>query len=203
MERHVPYRTGQSKLRRERCVSSERRTQIKGKFFGVTAAMMFSCYTLTGCAGGSSNSSATGPIQSSTMLPNGLTLTLAEDKASVPVGGQVVYTETLRNATAALIQATIIGAGTAAPHALDMYELLSVSGATVGLIAYDGGSFMALPVAPPPITTVTLQPGQSISGTTTYRLTRADRYTAQAYVVSEGSTGFQGTPYDAVTVQSY
>jgi len=175
---------------------------MKKSHFSMAVGMAFSCYALAGCGGGSSDSSATGLIQSSTVLPNGLTLTLAEDKASVPVGGQVVYTETLLNATAAPIQATIIGADTDAPHSLEMYELLSVVGAAVGPIAYDGGPFQYLPVAPPPITTVTLQPGQSLSGTATYRLTRADRYTAQAQVYSEGSTGFQITPYDAVTAQA-
>ena len=143
--------------------------------FVLAAGTAVFCCAVAGCGGDSASPRATGPAQASTVLPNGLTLSLTEDSTFVPVGGgQVVYTETLRNATATPIQATIIGADMAAPHALDTYLLLSVAGAASGPIANDGGPFQALPVPPPAITTVTLQPGQSLSGTATYHLTHAD-----------------------------
>jgi len=67
------------------------------------AAALLALPGLAGC-GGSSSSGTNSPILTprsvSTILPNGLTVTLAEDRTLVSVGGTVNYTMTLTNSTA-------------------------------------------------------------------------------------------------------
>lgn len=149
---------------------------------------------LTGCGGGTTP--ASGALSSFATLPDGLTLKLTEDRSSVPVGGQVEYTETILNSTAIPIQTTIIGVSRAQPRSLDLnYSLHVVNSAGSDLLCCP-------PRAAPNISTFTLNPGDSISGAEAIVLPSAGTYTATIGLLAQGSTGFTVTSYDRVVAQA-
>ena len=87
--------------------------------------------------------------------PNGLTATLAEDKNTVAAGGTVTYTLTLTNKTAAPVSISYSASAPGQPPAT-----LVVRNAA--------GSALFLPApGPPPIDTIALAPGQSLSSAQT------------------------------------
>ncbi len=116
--------------------------------------------SLAGC-GGSSSSSTSAPLApriASSVLPDGLTATLTEDRTTVPVGGTVTYTITLTNSTTAPITYQGIYGPGSGPPVPAFVEVTNQSGnlayplqATTNVV-YIGQS-------------ATLAPGQSVSET--------------------------------------
>jgi len=155
---------------------------------------------LAGC-GGSSSSGTNSPILTprsvSTILSDGLTATLAEDRTAVSVGGTVNYTLTLTNPTAQPITYQPALSGTFFSNAPAYLGITDPSGKTafpVGPFANFGG------IGPG----TTLAPGQSASGTVAVGssgeggYSAAGTYTAAAsFAVYPGASG--GTEVTATT----
>ena len=120
------------------------------------------------------NSSSQNPVTASGTLPNGLTGTLTENSATVSVGGTVTYTLTLANNTAGAITVQ-------APSATAPPVYLVVNDAS-GTAVYN-------PMPAPPLTTVTLATGQSLSQSVPVQLPGvAGNYTAKAnFSLSDGT----------------
>ena len=117
--------------------------------------------SLAGC-GGSSSSPANPPVltprSASAVLSNGLTATLTEDRATVPVGGTVNYTVTLANLTAQPVTfQPVYGPGSSPP----VPASLTVTN-PAGAVVYPVGPLPQVVSVGP---SVTLTPGQSVSGT--------------------------------------
>ena len=111
----------------------------------------------TGSTTGSTGNGETGGgvLSVSVMEANGLTATLAEDKNAASVGGTVTYTLTLSNKTAASVPVN--------------YNASLPSQPSASLIVRDGsGNTVFQPVpGSPPLDTLALLPGQSLSKTLT------------------------------------
>jgi len=116
---------------------------------------------LIGC-GGSSLSGTNAPVLTprsiSATLSDGLTATLAEDRSTVARGGTVTYTLTLTNPTAQPVTYQPVIGGVSIPNA------------PASLVVADGQGNEAFPVGAIPNyvsigPSVTLAPGQSVSGT--------------------------------------
>ncbi len=116
---------------------------------------------LTGCGGNSSSNPAAPPLTPrfvSATLSNGLTATLTEDRSAVAVGGTVTYTAALTNPTAQPVTYQPVLSGT---------NSFSVP---AGLVVRNPGGQTVYPLGPLPQfagvgPSVTLAPGQSVSGT--------------------------------------
>lgn len=115
---------------------------------------------LAGCGGGATPTAPAAPRPVSASVPNGLTATVTEDRATVPVGGTVIYTLTLTNPTAQPITFLPV-------RSTDSYPTGGVGDALVltdaaGKPAFALGAFAAV-VGYGQLTT--LAPGKSVSGT--------------------------------------
>ncbi len=157
---------------------------------------------LAGCGGGGGGSDSTftgatlspapAPLSASAATPSGLTATLAQDRAAVPVGGTVTYTLTLANNTGQPITFTnqLIGSN---------LQVVSPSGQTVFPLPGMGPTNASVPVALP----MTLTPGQSSSGTITASgvFTSPGKYTATAtFAILSGSVAATNTTLGPLTV---
>ena len=155
-----------------------------------------------GCGGGGGPSVQTG-AQASATLADHLTLGLSQDKTSLKAGGTVTYRITLTNPTAAPITDTYQGYHGGGPVTLGMLLIPYDSGSFHvqdpggSLIAHDGTVSGYPPIAPPLPVTVTLQPGQSLSATEAYTLTRTGVYSASAALRGADSSA---TPAGPLTV---
>lgn len=122
---------------------------------------------LAGCGGSSSSTDTSSPPvlvprSVSAALSNGLTATLTEDRSVVSIGGAVNYTATLTNSTAQPITYQSVLSGTnsfSVPAGL-------VVGNPSGQTVYPLGAFAQYVAAGP---SITLAPGQSVSGTLALR----------------------------------
>ena len=124
----------------------------------------------TGTTNSGTNSGTQNPLSVSGMTQNNLTATLSEPSGTVGVGGTVTYTLTLTNNTGTAIPINSVSLTPTAPAAS-----LKVTGPTGAV------SFQPPVPPPPPLSTVLLNPGQSISATTTANgFTAAGVYSATA-----------------------
>lgn len=122
---------------------------------------------------GNNNGGNQNPVTATGTLPDGLTGTLTESANTVSVGGTVTYTLTLTNGTGGAI--TIQAPSETTPPA---YLVVTNSSGTA---VYD-------PMPAPPLTTVTLAVGQSLSQTASVSLAPAGAYTAKAnFSLSDGT----------------
>ena len=122
----------------------------------------------TGTTNGTSgnNNGNQNPVTASAVLPDGLTGTLTESSATVSVGGTVTYTLTLANNTAGAITIS-------APSATTPPVYFVVNDPS-GVAVYN-------PMPAPPLTTVTLATGQSLSQSVPVQLpAAAGAYTSKA-----------------------
>lgn len=162
---------------------------MKAKFWLCAAVLLMP--GLAGCGGSGSSTNTSGPIflvprSVSSTLSNGLTATLTEDRSTVSVGGTVTYTATLTNPTTQAItyQPTLSGSNSfSVPAAL---VISNPSGQSVYPLE-PTAQFIGVGAS------VTLAPGQSVSGTQTVSTTSipgasvtqgfsaAGQYTAKAY----------------------
>lgn len=118
---------------------------------------------LTGCGGGGGGSTiqtapAPQPHSLSASLPNGLTATVAADRATVPVQGVVTYTLTLTNSTA---QPITFQPMRPAAFSVDVGDVLTVRNAA-GTLTYPLGEYDHGLTT---VASVTLAPGKSLSAT--------------------------------------
>lgn len=158
--------------------------------WGVAAALALP--GLAGCGRSASTTPANPtphPLSVSATLPDGLLATVAEDRASVPVGGTVTYTMTLANATAQPITFRTLRGGMPSAGVGDALSLLDAR----GNIVYPQGVFKLFIYRSP---LITLVPRQSMSGTLAvgadkYRgqIASAGRYTATMSFDVESSSG--------------
>lgn len=141
-----------------------------------------------GNTGGGGNGGGTLPGPDPTALsvsgttPGGLTVSLAQDRATVPTGGTVTYTLALNNTTANPVDIqTVVQPGDGLPLVPATLQVVNTAGAVV----YPFGTTPAQPKS-----TVTLQPGQYVNETLTLsNLFRAqDRYRATATFTIGGAT---------------
>ena len=170
-------------------LAEETMKKTAAAWLGVTA--LLAVPILAGC-GGSSGTTAMSPVLTpravSAALPDGLTATLAEDRATVAVGGVVTYTVTLANTTAQPITYhPVIGGVTPS------------GGVPATLVVKDAGGGTAFPVGPMPAIifigpSTTLGPGQSVSGTLAVggsdegRYSAAGQYSASAFFTLQTGT---------------
>ena len=150
---------------------------------------------MAGCGGADTAATAPAgpapqPRSVSAALPDGLTATLAEDRATVAVGGVVTYTLTLANGTAQPItyQPILGGVGPS-------------GGVPASLLVLDPRGRTAFPLGALPSVVavgpnITLAPGQLVSGTIAVGSSNrggysaAGRYTASAaFTVQTGQSG--------------
>ena len=153
------------------------------------ALVVFGITLLAGCGGsggGGGSATPTAPsLSASVPTPIGLTAQLAEDRATVPVGGTVAYTMTLTNNTGqAITYLPVLFAGnTPTPQTGSSLQVLGPTGQTVFAA---GSGFDASSAGP----AVTVAPGQSVSasvpGVNTFAA--AGRYTATAVFVVKASS---------------
>jgi flagellar hook assembly protein FlgD len=155
---------------------------------------------LAGCSGGSSNSGGNNapstPRSVSATAPDGLTSTVSENTQTISVGGSVTYTFTLINNTSAPITFQV-ESGSAA--------LVS---ATEGAITiYNASQQQVYPITTDTVagvlSSVTLAPGQSVSGSATpnYNFTPAGVYTAEAtFAILSASGAYEGVTVGPLTV---
>ena len=174
------------------------------------AAVLLALPSLTGCGGSSSSGTSAPtpmPLSASATLSDGLTATLTEDRSTVSVGGTVTYTATLTNPTALPItyQPVISGAASFSGPAFGVPATLVVD-SPAGQTVYPVGVIANFVGIGP---SVTLTPGQSVSGTqavstnTDTGLTvsqgyfAAGRYTASAYFSVVSGTSANSQPIAA------
>lgn len=107
---------------------------------------------------------------------DGLTLTLAEDKATVPVGGAETYTISVINTTANAVGiSAVLGGQKPAPDAT--LEVVN----SAGIVVFPQRKPGLAPPPPPVNNVVTLTPGDSLSETVVVAaFAAADTYTATA-----------------------
>ncbi len=126
----------------------------------------------SGTAGTSGTSGTTGPppvTSVSIVEPNGLTASLSENAGSISVGGSVTYTLTLTNTTTAAVSIHYSAAVPTQPPA--------------GIIVRDssGNQVPGSVPGPPPLDTLSLAPGQTLTSTQTVSgYAVAGTYTATA-----------------------
>ena len=137
------------------------------------------------------------PRSVSAALPDGLTATLAEDRSSLSVGGVVIYTMTLANATGQPITYRPVISG------------LAPSGnVPAALVVRDAGGSTVFPAGAVPRfisigPSTTLAPGQSVPGTSAVggndqgRYSAAGRYNASASFTVQ--TGQDASSLETVT----
>ncbi len=167
------------------------------RFLGGAPVLFFALLLFCGCGGGGSSTGGKnnggngggalpGPdptaLAVSGVTPGGLTVSLAQDRATVPTGGTVTYTLTLNNTTPNPVEIdTVVQPGSGLPLVPATLRVVN----TAGTVVYPFG-------APPAQTTsrVTLQPGQYVNETLTLsNLFRAqDRYRATATFTVSGVT---------------
>jgi hypothetical protein len=160
-----------------------------------------------GCGGGSSHDALSGPDPTarsvSATTPDGLTATLAQATATVPVASQVVYTLSLTNNTTAPV--TIQEAQYVySPQTLVFPGGLARIVDAAGNQVYPAALTLAGSGAPPPPSkqvAVIVQPGQAVSDTVTLPslFSRQDRYRATA-TFRTGADGATVTSVGPLTI---
>ena len=138
---------------------------------------------LAGCGGGGNASAGQ---SASVTLPDGLTLTLTEDKSRAAVGEKVTFRSRLRNDTGAPISTTYEGYGTPSSSSAGNSPLLQYINVadTAGMgVGEDGLLYFPPPLPPPHDEHITLQPGQAFVVTQTYTFRRADTYAATTFLL--------------------
>lgn len=166
--------------------------------FGVCVSLVMLIGLLLAGCGGSTNSTVSAPgLSTALVLADGLTLTLAQDRAQVPVGGVVSFQVSLTNRTSAAITSTYLGFGS-------IYTVYGtgcvVENSTGAILGTDGTVRTPPPTVPPSPVTVTLQPGQTLPQAQRYTFTRAGAYTARAALLLPSFTSVQTAPL-TVTVR--
>ncbi len=165
--------------------------------FGVCLLGLLALPLLAGCGGGGGGGSSSPtptpiPVPSSLTVTGqtaaGLTASLTEASATVPVNGTLVYTLTLTNTTAAAIPVRAIGDNT--PSAL--LTVTNPAGLT---------SFQPVP-GPPPFQNGSLAPGQSFTKTVTANgFAAAGVYSASATFGDDATGAITTVGTLAVTAQ--
>lgn len=112
----------------------------------------------TGATGIGTTSGTTTIVPASVSVPeaNGLTATLSESATTVAVGGTVTYTLTQTNNTGAIVTISGIGATAASP---------AQAPAALSVLNSAGSPVFVPPPGPPPLDSVSISPGQSLTTT--------------------------------------